>query len=245
MEDVLVANLTPQRGVKTPAIHQAIIMTVKPSFPMYRKLLFAGVFALTMGYFEAAVVEYLRQLIYPDGFSFPLRVIPTRLLLVELGREAASLTMLGAVALFIGKTFIDRFTAYCYCFGVWDISYYIFLKLIANWPSSPGTVDLLFLIPAPWIGPVWAPVGISLGLIWAAVRIWKRIDEGVGVHPTSRQWILAAVIGVVLIGSFLYGAPAAIKGRVPPAYPWYIWVISMATGLILCHQVTKRKHRIG
>ena len=33
-------------------------------------------FGIAMGFLEAAVVVYLREIIYPEGFYFPLKAIP-------------------------------------------------------------------------------------------------------------------------------------------------------------------------
>ena len=61
-------------------------------------------FGLCMAYFEAAVVVYLRELIYPEGFSLPLRIIPGDILRVEIAREAASLLMIISVAALAGRS---------------------------------------------------------------------------------------------------------------------------------------------
>ena len=42
-------------------------------------------YAVAMGYLEAAVVVYLRALYYPEGFSFPLNPIDAGILRVEIG----------------------------------------------------------------------------------------------------------------------------------------------------------------
>ena len=201
------------------------------SLSLRRKLLWVGLFALSMGYFEAALVEDLRQLYYPEGFTFPLSDIPLRMLLIELGREAASLLMLASVAVLMGSSFIDRFAGFAYGFGVWDITYYLFLELFEGWPSSPGTTDLLFLTPAPWVGPVWAPLLVSAALIWAASCIWHRFDRGLLMRPTRLEWILEIAAGCLIIASFLAGAPTVMRKEMPPAFPWYIWLTGMALGI--------------
>ncbi len=50
-------------------------------------------------------------------------------------------------------------------FGVWDIFYYVFLKVMCDWPRSLFDWDILFLLPLPWWGPVLAPVSIALLMI--------------------------------------------------------------------------------
>jgi len=61
-------------------------------------LLKACLFAVAMAYLEAAVVTYLRQIFYPEGFSFPLKVFTGEIMIIELGREVASIAMLALVA---------------------------------------------------------------------------------------------------------------------------------------------------
>ena len=51
-------------------------------------------FALAMGYLESAVVVYLRELYYPEGFDFPMKEMSRILAVTELFREAATLIMI-------------------------------------------------------------------------------------------------------------------------------------------------------
>ena len=68
-----------------------------------------------------------------------------------------------------------------WAFAFWDIFYYVWLYALLRWPSGPTTIDVLFLIPRPWIAPVFVPVVASLLVIGAALAIlrgtWVR---GVG-----------------------------------------------------------------
>ena len=121
-----------------------------------RKALWITVYAIAMGVLEAAVVIYLRKLYYPEGFSFPLRMVDTDIAIVELWREVATIVMLGAVGVLAGRTRSERFAWFIYCFGVCDLVYYGFLKVALGWPASPFTWDILFLLPIPWVGPVLA-----------------------------------------------------------------------------------------
>ena len=209
-----------------------------------QKLLWAGIFGIAMGYFEAALVVYVRELFYPEGFTFPLKDIPARLLNIELGREVASILMLLAVARLLGSCFIDRFAGFGYMFGVWDITYYLFLKLFENWPSSFFTVDILFLIPVPWIGPVWAPVLVSVALIWSACVIWRKLENGIEIRPKCLEWWLEIIAGLTVIGSFLVGAPAALMKEPLPVFPWYLWLSGMALGIVTFIRTIQRSNKI-
>lgn len=197
------------------------------------KLIWLGIFAVTMGYFEAALVEYLRELLYPEGFAFPLKDVPVRLGVIEIGREVMSIVMMLAVSAMVGPLFIDRFAGFCYCFGIWDITYYGFLKLFEGWPTSLGTIDILFLIPAPWVGPVWAPIAVSVALIWAAVHIWSDLDKGWILRPSRMEWALEILSGLIIISSFLVAAPEAISKTALPSFLWGIWLTGMVLGIVI------------
>lgn len=55
-------------------------------------------FAIGMAFVESSVVVYMRELYYPAGFDFPLRVIDNHIAITEILREAATLVMLLGVA---------------------------------------------------------------------------------------------------------------------------------------------------
>lgn len=207
--------------------------------------MWAGLFGITMGYFEAALVEYLRELYYPDGFAFPLRDFPIRLLVIEVGREAMSILMLLTVGMLTGRCFMDRFAGFIYIFGVWDLTYYLFLRLFEGWPPSIFTDDILFLIPLPWVGPVWAPCLVSIALIWAAWHLWRRLDQGLQIKPTRLEWIFEIAAGLIIIASFLVGTPAVMNKEMPPSFPWYIWLIGMVLGIVIFIRALRRIDRIG
>ena len=144
-----------------------------------RRLLLASLFGVAMGYLEAAVVVYLRRLYYPGGFEFPLVQMPVFVVLVEMGRELATLLMLWAVAMLAGRTGRERFAWFSFLFGVWDIVYYVALYLLLRWPPDLATPDLLFLIPPGpwWIQPVWVPVVISGVMILAGAWLFAAPER--------------------------------------------------------------------
>ena len=111
------------------------------------KIFFLVLFGIAMGFFEAAVVVYLRQLYYPGGFSFPLKIMALGELSIEYLREFSTLIMLFSLAIVAGRNFYERFSYFLLCFGIWDIFYYVWLKVLLDWPQSLLTWDILFLIP--------------------------------------------------------------------------------------------------
>ena len=127
------------------------------------------IFATAMGFLEAIVVVYIRDLYYPEGFQFPLKALPAGIIVVELIREVTTIIMLGSVAWISGKTLLKRLSVFLFIFGIWDINYYVALKMFLNWPESLLTWDILFLIPITWVGPVLAPVLCSVIMIIMAL----------------------------------------------------------------------------
>ncbi|MCB4792207.1 MAG: hypothetical protein LHV68_10000 [Elusimicrobia bacterium] len=160
----------------------------------YKKTFLVTLFGIAFGYLEASVVVYLRQLFYPSGFSIPLKLsfpyiifaktpflnpIPLDILLTEIFREVSTMVILFTVAFISGNTWKEKLAFFLLPFGVWDIFYYIFLKLLIGWPPFLFTLDVLFLIPVPWIAPVWMPVLASVLFILTALVLLKGTKQAV------------------------------------------------------------------
>jgi len=156
----------------------------------WRKLAAIAIFAGAFGFVEAAVVVYLRAAVgllpgYRGTFSElrhssesyhqeqSLSQFPQSLLIIEMVREAATMVMLIAVALLAGSGASARWIAFLWVFALWDISYYAGLWATVRWPASLADLDVLFLIPVPWIAPVWFPLLVS-GLTVLAIALCGR-----------------------------------------------------------------------
>ncbi len=208
-----------------------------------RAFIWMTVFYAAMAYLESAVVVYLRALYYPEGFEFPLVPMDRSLVTTEVWREAATIIMLLAPAAILTRSRMERFAWFCFGFGVWDIFYYVWLKALLGWPSSLLSRDLLFLIPVPWVGPVWAPCAISLGLIALSAVILRGRSVSSNYRMDAWTWALlvggallfivsftldplARVEGIDALGSLSSmgdaGARALMDGReyIPDRYPW-------------------------
>jgi hypothetical protein len=172
-------------------------------FPI-KLLSWITIFAIAMGFLESSVVVYLRALLYPEGFNFPLAPIPQSLALTEILREAATIIMLFGAGYLAGRSFTTRFAWFLYAFAVWDIFYYVFLKLLLNWPESFITWDILFLIPVTWVSPVICPVITSLTMIWLAIIILNKASNNSNVRLLWKDWSLLILGSVILIVSFTW-----------------------------------------
>ncbi len=170
-----------------------------------------GCFAVAMGYMEAAVVIYLRELYYPAGFHVltkaSLRAIPSAILLTEAGREVATIVILISMSMLIGRRdWVRRFAYFLFAFAIWDITYYGWLFVLIRWPESLLTNDVLFLIPRPWLGPVIAPIIVSLTFIAIALLLLargKEINSFRGVLKMWRYWVYLIIAVWTIISAFI------------------------------------------
>lgn len=161
-------------------------------------------FAVAMGYLESAVVVYLRELYYPEGFDFPLKAMSRDVAVTELYREAATLIMILAVSVLAAKIWLHRFAWFLIVFGAWDITYYLFLKILLGWPESLRTTDILFLLPIMWTGPVIAPVINSLTMIlMASVILYDRKGSMPVTGLTSITWLLLIIGSLVILIAYM------------------------------------------
>jgi hypothetical protein len=117
---------------------------------------------------------------------------------VELAREVATLVMLVAIGTLTGRNTRARLGYAAVAFGVWDIFYYAFLKVICGWPKSLFDWDVLFLLPLPWWGPVLAPMCIALLMIGWGTLATQPGPRSFGRTVAPPSWWRAAWIGVAL-----------------------------------------------
>ena len=159
-----------------------------------------AIFALAMGWLEGVLALYLRKLIGLEGsldmldprtqemlfkkFAVMNSVgegghLTPRFLFVEQTREAVTIVMLAAVAFLSAADWRKRAAYFLFTFGVWDLAYYGTLWTLLRWPPSWGTLDLLFLIPGPWIAQAWIPMVISVCFIaWGTWTVFDSIPAG-------------------------------------------------------------------
>jgi hypothetical protein len=207
----------------------------------WRRAIWLIIYAVAMAYVESAVVVYLRTIYYPQGFAFPLAPMPSDMLAVEIGREAATLVMLLAVAVLAGAERWDRFLLFCVAFGVWDLFYYVWLWVLVRWPPSLLTWDVLFLIPVPWIGPVLAPAVVSVVLVVGGLLLLRRRARGESrIFPLA--WGILALAGAVLVlASFTLDFQIALRQIEPPPFRWGLFGAGIALSVAALVLALRRK----
>jgi len=146
----------------------------------WTRLAVVTLYAAAMALVEAMVVYYLRRLFaeqYATVFSARHFSFPRAYLRHEQVREGATIVMLLAVGFLAGRGWWQRLAYFLFAFGVWDIGYYVALKVMIGWPASLATRDLLFLSPRQWWAPVWEPLLASTLLIAAALALLRFVPE--------------------------------------------------------------------
>lgn len=191
------------------------------------RLIWTAVFGAAFGWVEAAVVVYLRAIVYPGGFALPLAPIEPPLAVVELAREAATLVMLAAVAMLAGRTRWQRFSAFLVAFGVWDLVYYLGLKAALDWPPGLATWDVLFLLPWPWLGPVYAPATVALLMVLFGALVFRQEERRPG-RADRWSWALGAAGALALLASWLGDLDAALAAAPPRPYRWPLFALGCA-----------------
>ena len=155
-----------------------------------------------------------------------------RLLKAELAREVATLVMLVAVAVGVGRNGMQSLAAFLIAFGTWDISFYAFLKLLLDWPASLLTWDLLFLIPVPWVAPVLAPLVVPLSMIGAGFVLLRRDWTGRPVRVGLLHWLGILAGGVVVVVVFTQDFRNIAGGGLPRSFSWLLFALGEAIGLV-------------
>ena len=217
-------------------------------------------FGISFGYVEAAVVVYLRMLNEPlrqqfhldrgPDDLFPLATLDQlkasspdtlRLLRSEVAREGATLVMLGAVALCLAANARQWVACFVIVFGIWDIAFYAGLRLLIGWPRSLLTWDILYLIPVPWVGPVLAPVLVSLSMISAGFLVLARDWAGKPVRLGALNWLGIVAGGVIIVAAFTWDHRNIMAGGMPNPFNWPLFILGEVVGLAAFLQAAARK----
>lgn len=208
-----------------------------------RQFFWLTVWGISFGLIEAAVVFYLRQIYYPGDFQFPAVLMNDPIMKVELARESVTIIMLWAAAELSRKTIAGKIAVFMFLFGVWDIFYYIFLKIISGWPETLTTWDILFLLPLIWTGPVWAPILVSLVLMACGIILINFDEKGIILKLSLSYWTGEMAAAVLIVLSFILPGLKVAAGQIPGSYPWYIFLCGLVPGIIIFMRFIKKSYK--
>ncbi len=191
-----------------------------------------------MALLEAVVVIYMRQLYYPDQ---PLDLFPLHFLTqydprVELSREFSTIAMIIAVALLAERENLTRrFAAFVFVFGLWDLFYYVWLKVLLGWPRGWLEWDVLFLIPTIWLGPWICPAAIgAMFVVWGTAVLASGRELAFTGRPLW-LFVTGALLGLMTfmqpaVSVTLRAGSEALVDYVPSQFWW--WLFLPAYGLM-------------
>jgi len=204
---------------------------------MIKRFCIVVIFGVAFGYIEAAVVVYLREIFHPAGFTFPLNFaidpFSERMLLTEIGREVATIVLISTGAWLFGRNRQQRFAYFLTIFAVWDIFYYVWLKILLGWPTRISDWDILFLIPTTWASPVLAPLLISLTLLLFAIIILYRDSCARALKVTRLDWLSFAVAGLIMVVSFCIAGAHIAKSDFRSYFYWPLFAFGHILAILV------------
>jgi len=192
---------------------------------------------MAFGYIEAAVVVYLREIFHSEGFTFPLDFaidpFSKRMLLTEIGREAATIVLIFTGAWLSGRNLQQRFAFFLTIFAIWDIFYYVWLKVLLDWPARFSDWDILFLIPTTWASPVLAPLLISITLLLFAIIILYRDSCARPLKATLMDWLIFVLAALIMVVSFCIAGLHIDKPDFGSYFYWPLFVFGHILAIVV------------
>jgi hypothetical protein len=211
---------------------------MKREMDALRRWVWVVVFAIAFAWVEGAIVVYLREIYFGGSFSFPVfiewregELIVDRLMRIEFVREIATIVMLIAVGWAAGRTSWQRFSLFMIAFGIWDIFFYVWLRVMVGWPESLMTWDLLFFVPLPWVGPVITPVLVALAMTVAGSLIIYFEEKGYTISWRWFDFVIISVCGLLLIAAFCWDwknimrfPGDELRTGIPNPFAWWLYL---------------------
>jgi len=219
------------------------------------------VLAVALAYTEACVVVYLREALVPirrrylpQAVRQPLPLLTSgqlrqagseavKLLAVEVTREVSPLVVLLAMAWSLAPRGGQGLALFLVGFGLWDIFYYVYLKILLGWPEGLGTWDVLYLIPSPWVAPVWAPLLVSATMVTGGLAALYRGRRLRRSHRRLLPGLLMIGGTAVVLTSFFLPAREAF-GAVPERFDWPLFLCGWLLAVTGTWQLLRRGDRV-
>ena len=196
-----------------------------------KRFLWVSAYAIAMAFLEAVVVVYIRGLLQITNDHVALGSYVT----METWREVATLVMLASMGWLAGRKRLDRWAYGWFAFGMWDIWYYVWLKVLIDWPASLLSLDTLFLIPLTWWGPVIAPMLIAAKMCVVAVLAVVRMEHGEPLRITPMRVGIVASGGLLTLYVFMADSLGALlQNRMdwatlrPGPFQWPLFLVALA-----------------
>lgn len=202
------------------------------SLSIKTRLLSVILFAMAMGILEAIVIVYIRQIIFPPDGNIANTPIPNFNFTLEAIRESMTIIMITTLSILAAFNWRTRLAMFFLAFGIWDIFYYIGLKIFIDWPASIMDWDTLFLIPVAWYSPVLVPVIISAYFIFGSVFIVLHEGNGTKLRFSFTVVLLQFSAFVVWYYSFIRNSAMISEiGYANAEYSWALFLLGLILGI--------------
>ena len=207
-------------------------MTNLDSHSVKTRLISVSMFAIAMGLLEAICVVYIRKIIFPPDGNITNTPISEFNFTLEAIRETMTIIMLTTTSILAAFNWRTRLAMFFLAFGIWDIFYYIGLKIFLDWPISIMDWDTLFLIPVAWYSPVLVPVLISTYFIFGSIFIILHEGNGTKLKFCFSVVLLQFLGFLVWFYSFIKdSAIISENGYINVKYSWVLFILGLALGV--------------
>lgn len=207
-------------------------MKILDSHSVKTRLICVSLFAIAMGLLEAICVVYIRQILFPPDGNIANTPISDFDFALETIRESMTIIMLTTLSILAAFNLRTRLAMFFLAFGIWDIFYYIGLKIFLDWPTFILDWDTLFLIPVAWYSPILVPVLISTYFIIGSIFIVLHEGNGTTLNFGLRVIILQFLGFIVWFYSFIKdSAMISENGYANVEYSWVLFFLGLLLGV--------------
>lgn len=191
-----------------------------------KRFLWVSAYAIAMALLEAVVVVYIRGLLQITDDHVALGPYVR----MEIWREAATLVMLITVGWLAGRRGPERLAYGLFAFGMWDIWYYVWLRVLIGWPKTLLDWDILFLVPLRWWGPVLSPLLIAALICVTAALAMVRLARGERLGVTPGRVLVVLMGGLLALYVFMCDTLHALLGGQSDwkDFQWPLFLVALA-----------------
>ena len=98
-----------------------------------------------------------------------------------------------------------------------------------GWPDTLRSWDILFLIPMPWVAPVWAPLSVATFFVAAGSYLFWTVGVSAALSLARHRY--PGRFGAPHNRGLPCGVERCNDQRIPERFPVWLFVASVALGV--------------